>query len=98
MSDFGYAREQIGLAVHELATKDGSLKERLMAACLYVGAASPSDELPSEVKTRIEQLHRDVQVGKIDGMTAEQVYNVAQELVALHAELWEVTGERKVLG
>jgi hypothetical protein len=80
MSTFGYAVEQIGQAVHTLATTDGDLRTRLLRAEPDIVFAPPTD-LPAELKERLELVRE--RASTIGEMQPNELSQYADQLVAL---------------
>lgn len=97
MSTFGYARENVGRALVELAESEGTLKERVERAAVQLLFA-PSTDLPPDLKASFDSLCSLVsQNGSVDqsvsAMTDDEAVRFASELVALHGEMWFETGK-----
>ena len=77
------AKEQLGKAVHTLATTEGLLKDRLLSASLYV-AAVPLDGLPDILKTCLIDLQKKISPRqRLEEMSDKELYWCADDLVAL---------------
>jgi len=80
MSTLGYAVEQIGQAVHTLATTDGDLRARLLRAQPNIVFAPPTD-VPSDLKERLESIKE--RASAIGEMPHDELSPYADQLVAL---------------
>lgn len=80
MSMFGYAVEQIGQAVHTLATTDGDLRTRLLRARPDIILA-PQADVPGELKERLELVK--ARASAIGKMQPDELSPYADQHVAL---------------
>jgi hypothetical protein len=93
MSSYGYAVEQIGSAVHLLATGNDNLRSRLKEAIPFIVFAPPGD-LPGETAERLRALQNEIQELVMSG-TSEELLRFADRLVALDHRMQR---EEKQLG
>ena len=96
-----YTRANVGQALKQLATTEGSLKDRLTLAACGLAAAIPA-ELPPDCREDLEELHRDLGIaGKQEGnvetairaMSAADAASAADRIVSLYGSLCELTGK-----
>jgi hypothetical protein len=86
MSTYGYAVEQIGGAVHALATAEGDLRSRLRQASHLIPFAPPTD-LPGELAQRLRELQNELHELEVETATRDELFGFTDRLVACCYEM-----------
>ena len=85
---YQYAANQIGQAVHTLATTEGTVRERLKKAAVEI-AFAPVQDLPRAMADDLTKLKAELTDLELDpkGTTSEQFSGYASKLVAFAAQM-----------
>jgi len=89
MSTFAYACEKIGDAVHTLATSEGDLRKRLLAAKNYL--PMPTIGVPTNLNYDVDELKSSL---TILGTDPDELRRVAGKLVAVAFRMYEELGRQ----
>lgn len=92
-----YAKEKLWQAVHDLATSDLSIQDRLASAAMYLIRLGPSD-FPERLREEFDAVWRDItrqepvaDEGTIAAttrrLTSEQGARIAERILHIYAEL-----------
>jgi hypothetical protein len=95
---YDYAKEKFWQAVHELATSDRSIQERLADAAMYLSRLHRPEYLPEELREKfnalMDDLTQETATGSEDTMeattrklSADEGTALAQRILSLYTEL-----------